>query len=132
MYEDMIGQNLIKVLKKIDKKNIKVCSDGGSNFWYAGDREFFLKNVEKLSIGLFFSRTGVKNDKMFIPIKNRRILDMFDANPIVDDSVVIYTKGDENGNIWYIGEKPSEENGKKLLDKYNEFKYMKNYYRSMV
>lgn len=132
MYEDMIGQNMIKVLKKLDKKNIKICSDGGCTFWYAGDREFFLKNVEKLSIGLFFSRTGSKNDKMFIPIKNRRILDMFDANPIVDDSVVIYTKGDENGNIWYIGEKPSEENGKKLLDKYNEFKYMKNYYRSMV
>lgn len=132
MYEDMIGQNMIKVLKKLDKKNIKICSDGGSTFWYAGDREFFLNNVEKLSIGLFFSRTGSKSDKMFIPIKNRRILDMFDANPIVDDSVVIYTKGDENGNIWYIGEKPNEENGKKLLDKYNEFKDMKNYYRSMV
>lgn len=129
MYEDMIGQNMIKVLKKLDKKNIKICSDGGCTFWYAGDREFFLKNIEKLSIGLFFSRSDTKTDNLFIPLKYRRILDIFEANPIVDDSVVIYTKGNENGYVWYLGEKPEEENGRKLLDLYERYQDLTNYYR---
>ena len=129
MYEDMIGENLVKVLKKLDKKNIKICSDGGCTFWYAGDREFFLKNIDKLSIGLFFTRSDAKLDNMFIPLKHRRILDMFDSSSVVDDSVVIYTKGDENGFVWFIGEKPEEENGSKLLERYEQFKHMKRYYR---
>ena len=129
-YKSLAGMNLIEGLKKIENDTIKICCDNGSSFWYVGDRETFIENVDKLSMALKVKYYKTHRKREFVELKDRTISDVFDAHCFVDDSTVIYINGDEIGDMWFVGEFPDSENGAKLLRMYEMFRIHKNLYFS--
>jgi len=115
MYEELIGKTLPYVLKKIENDTIKICTEYGTNFWYIGNKDAFKAKMPQLTKKLSERFKETYEVEKFIPLSKRVVLEVFDAQPCVDDSTVIYIEGNETGNMWYVGEKPDMENGNNIL-----------------
>lgn len=42
-------------------------------------------------------------EEIFFPLMDRKITDIFKADPIVDESIVVYVDGIEVGSMWFVG-----------------------------
>ena len=115
MYEELIGKPLSYAIKHIDNDIIKICTEYGTNFWYIGSKDAFKAKMPQLTKKLSERFKETYEVEKFIPLSKRVVLEVFDAQPCVDDSTVIYIEGNETGNMWFVGEKPECENGDNLL-----------------
>lgn len=120
-YSELIGMYTEDAIKQIDNDTIKVCCENGSAFWFVGNKDIFLKNIDELSAALENKQDmEIYRKYGFVPLKERKVVDCFKANKVVDKSVVIYLEGNDNGQMWFVGDKPNYENGRNLLKEVKE------------
>ena len=93
--------NLSQALKQAHKP-VKIGTEGHGGFIYIGHPEDALHYLNMLP-----------ETKGAPRWEERKVIETYDSDPVVDDTLIIIIEGSEKGSYWYLGEGQERKKPKK-------------------
>ena len=102
----------LKEALEIVQGKVKIGTQKGSGFVYIGDPK---NALEILEISKFKKHNGGvrKNQKnkrpeTYGPWPERKVLDSYEASPVIETARILIVEGDESSNKWFDGDEPEK------------------------